>query len=137
VLRFFQEVCGDENGRTLAGELPYQLPHLTTGERVYPGCRLIEKENLGLVHDGRAKCQPLLPASWQPPREQPLLAKQTGVRYNPADAPLPQALGHAVDAAIKLEVLADSQIIVKRELLAHVTQPIAQGFASQVATLAA
>src|SRR5690606_6784710 len=93
--------------------------------RVDAGGRLIEKERVGLMHDGTGEREALLEA------QRKILGVRRGVRAEVEDlrhelcAIALERACEAVDAGEERQVLRYAQIAVERELLRHIAEPIA------------
>src|SRR5438270_4172504 len=66
-LGFIHVMRGDEESHSLASELKEQTPQLTPSHGIDSGCRFVEKQYGGFVHEGAGHGQALAPAA----REQP------------------------------------------------------------------
>jgi hypothetical protein len=124
LLRLVHVVRGDEDrhpavGRELVDQVPEEPPPL----RVHAPGRLVEKEQLGLVQERRRERDALALAGrqarghrGQERREAQSLRELADPAFEPGDA-------KAVEGAEEAQVLADGQVDVERELLAHVSEP--------------
>ena len=72
------------------------------------------------MEDGATEGQTLLPSAGEQPGHHGALLDQPGHTQNVGLPIRPPLLGHAVNAAEKIDVLLDGQIIVERELLRHI-----------------
>ena len=89
-------VGGDQHGQPAAGEAMDLVPELAPRLRVDAGRRLVEQQQLRLVHDAGGERQPLLPAAGQ--RAGQLVAARWSGRAPPASrrhAPRPASAGRA------------------------------------------
>ena len=108
----------DEHGQPLGGELVDLVPELAPRLRVDAGRRLVEEEELRLVHDAGGKRQALLPAARQRAGELVLAVGQAEALQRPVD--IVAARLEVVEARDEVEILADGQVLVEREALRHV-----------------
>src|SRR5262249_9788137 len=105
-------------------------------EGIDAGGGLVQEEDAGLVHDRRAERDALLPPAGQAARDLLASTLEARERQDPADLLLTLAVGDSVDAGEEPEILADRQVVLERELLRHVADPLAYLFGAEVATLA-
>src|SRR5262249_54324190 len=99
-------------------------PELAPRDRIDAGRRLVQEEQSWPVGDGTAERQPLLPATRELAAELALPASQPGHRDQLLDALPALAGGHLVDAGVELQVLADREVFIQREALAHVADAL-------------
>ena len=85
LLGFFEVVRGDQDRGAGVGQPVDHGPEGAPGERIDAGGGFVEEENVGLVHDGRAKGHALLPAAGQAAGDLILLALEAGEREHPAN----------------------------------------------------
>src|SRR5215469_584811 len=79
------------------------------------------------MHDSRAERNTLLPSPGKGSSDHPLFAAQFRGFKHPLFALLAHAFIHTVQTGIEVQVLADRQVVVKRELLRHVPYPGTHG----------
>ena len=120
VLGLFHVVRGHEDGYALLGHPVDQVPELPAADRIDARGRLVEKHNRRLVQNRTAQRQPLLPAAGQVRGPRAAMVAQAGHLQNPLFASRLLFGRNAIDAAVKIDVLLDRQILVEREFLAHV-----------------
>ena len=123
LLGFLQVMGNDYNSSPPIGELVDHPPHVASRQRVHAGGGLIQKVRLGLVHHSGAKCHPLLPAARERLRQHSRLSTQLRSFEHPFLPLFAHAFIHAVKPCVKIQVLADGEVTVKRELLRHVSNP--------------
>src|SRR5688572_9292169 len=102
------------------GELVDHPPHGSPRKRIHAGRRLIEKDRRRFMHYRSAESDSLFPASRQRGRKHPCLAAEFSCGKNPFLSLFADAIVHAVKAGIEIEVFADRDVVVERELLRHV-----------------
>ena len=108
----------DQHRQPVGGARMDLVPELAPRFRIDPGRRLVEQQQLGLVHDAGCQRQPLLPAARQRPRHLPPPREEPEILQRVAD--MPARRPHAVEPGDKGQVLLDRQILVEREFLRHV-----------------
>src|SRR5580658_1075929 len=128
ILGLIHVVRSDENGLAGFGEIVDQVPKRAARNGVYTGRGLVQKQDGRLMQNGAAQSQALLPASRQQAGGR--LAAFLQVRHAQhvllaLRAPL---LRHTINAAEKIDVLLDGQIVIQRELLRHVSNVPANFF---------
>ena len=118
------EVRRDDDGDALFHEAVDVGPKLAPGDWVDAGGGLVQKERLGLVHDGAREREPLLIAERQLfGRHAQPIAEGEDVDHL-IDLPVLRGPGQSVDPGEEAQILIDAQVAVERELLRHVTQPV-------------
>ena len=135
LLRLLQVVGGHQDGGAGTGEIVDQPPELAPRHRVDAGGGLIEEQHLRIVQHRRAEGHPLLPAPRQLAGGHVPLTLQPAAGQHPVDPLAAQGAGDGVDPGIERQVLADREVVVEGELLAHVADPAQQVPAAQPAGL--
>src|SRR5262245_1336455 len=132
----FQVVGGDQDRRTLVGELVDHGPEGAPGDRIHARCRLIEEEDARLVHNRRAESHALLPPAWQAACQLTALALQARELQYPTFAGRSPTRRHAVHPGKEVEVLVDREAVVERRLLRHVPDPLPPALRAERSDLA-
>src|SRR5262249_44965799 len=135
LLGFLEIVRGDKDRRAEIGEAIDDLPECSAGERIHAGCGFVQEEDAGLVHDGGAEGDALLPPPRQTPGYQLLLALESRERQSPMTPGRPIRVRNAIDASKERQVFFDAQIVIQREFLGHVPDLLADGLRAQAAGL--
>src|SRR5204863_3586574 len=99
-------------------------PNAARRDGVAAGRRLVQEEERGLLDDGAAEGEPLLPSAGEVPGELAGATLEAGHRDELVDTGSQSVPGNAVDAGVELEVLTDGQIFVEGESLAHVADAL-------------
>ena len=108
----------DQHGQAAGGELVDLVPELAPRLGIDAGGRLVEEQELRLVHDAGGERQPLLPAAGQRAGELVLAVGQAELRQRPVD--MFGARRQVVEPGDEVEILPDRQILVEGEALGHV-----------------
>ena len=135
LLRLLQVVGGHQDGGAGTGKIVDQPPELAPRHRVDAGSGLIEKQHLRFVQHRGPEGHPLLPASRQLTGGHVPLTLQPAAGQHPVDPRAAQGAGDGVDPGIERQVLADREVVVEGEFLAHVPDPAQQFAAAQPAGL--
>src|ERR1022692_34108 len=136
LLRLFQVVRGHQNGGAHIGQPVDHPPERAARQRIHARGGLVQKQDAGLVHGGRAKRHALLPTARQAPRNLLLFPCQAGKRQYPLFLLRDLVFRHAIHAREEVQVLIDAQIVVQGELLRHVAHQRAHFFGSDGALFA-
>jgi len=132
---FFQVVSDHQNPCSAVGKFIDHPPHGTPGQRVHTGGGLIQKDRIGLMHHRCTKCDTLFPTSRQTTRQQISLTFESRDLKHPLLLLLAFSAWHLVNTGEEVEVLFNSQIVVERKLLRHVTNALSDGTRPQTPTL--
>ncbi len=97
-----------------------QLPKGLAGSRVYPGRRLIQKQDLGVVEDGTSEGQALSPACGEVCYHGIFLPGKSAHLHHLTEALVYFPLRNAIDPRIEGEILPYRQIRIEGEALGHV-----------------
>ena len=111
-------VGGDQHGQPVARQPVDLVPEFAPRLGVDAGRRLVEQQQLRLVHDAGGERQPLLPAAGQRAGELVAPRRQAKLLERAVDM-LGDRL-QLVEPRHEFQVLGDRQILVERELLRHV-----------------
>ncbi len=136
LFRFLKIVSGHEDRRAAIGQPIDHRPERAPRQRIDARGRLIQKENVRLMHNCSAEGHALLPSSRQAARDLVLLSLEPRKGKHPANLFFAVLIRHAVDARKEIEVLANRQVVIQREFLRHVTDALADSFRSQISTCA-
>src|SRR5262245_50342025 len=127
LLGLFEVVRGHEYRGAGVGQAVDHFPESAARQRVDPGGRFVEEEYAGLVHDGRAEGDTLLPSSGQTAGDLTPLAFEPRKREYPALFLFALLVGHTVDAREEIQVLFYREVVVERKLLRHIADLLAHG----------
>src|ERR1035437_4179475 len=120
VLGLIHVVGGHKGGDPLAGEFVNQIPELTPADRIHSRGRLVKKDDGRLVQNGASKCEALFPATGEDTRAGMAAVLKTSHLDYPLFALLFLFWWDTIDAAVEIDILLYGEVLVERELLAHV-----------------
>src|SRR5262245_61112077 len=112
LLGLFEVVRGHEYRGAGVGQAVDHLPESAARQRVDAGRRLVEEEYAGLVHNGRAEGDALLPSSGQTASDLTFFAFESRKREYPAPLLFALFVRHAVDAGEEVQVLFYREVVV-------------------------
>ena len=121
-LRFVHVGRRHQDGDAVGEELGQQLPELTARHRVDAGRRLVEQNQLGLVHQRAGERQLLLHAAGEAIRQ--TVAERCELRHLEEPAATSLVVRDAMDLGEEGHVLVDREIAVQAEALGQVTDPL-------------
>ena len=114
-------VGGDQHGEPLRRQRMDLVPEVAPRLGIDARRGLVQQQEIRLGQDAGAQRQPLLPAPRKLPRQLILAARKAKPRDGLAGGCA--RIGHAIDAPDKFEILADGEVLIKREALGHVAHP--------------
>jgi hypothetical protein len=120
-------VGGHEHRRAAVGGPVDHLPELAARDRVDAPRRLVQEENLRLVQGGDREGELLAPAERNGGHQVASGVLEAQLGQEPVSPLADGAVGEPVDAAVQPDVLADPEVLVQREALAHVADGAADG----------
>src|SRR5437660_10606866 len=127
-LGFVHVVSGDKERDAMPRKLEEQIPELAARDGVDAGSGLIEEKKFRLVQHGAAESEALLPAAGEL-RGQAIQVRLEAVELDNLFKAALEARGlEAVNAAVELQILRDSQIVIETEVLRHVADSLADSF---------
>ncbi len=119
--RFVHEVRGDEDGDALiAGKIDQQFPEGIARHRIHAGGRLIENEEVRLVHDRDRQRQALADAERQGRCQLADIVAEAETANEAVDAMPGLVARQMKQARVEVEVLANRELGIERECLRHV-----------------
>src|SRR5260370_14216042 len=122
---FVHVVRGDEERDAVPRKFEEEIPELAASDGVDPGSRLVEEKKFRLVQHGAAEGEALLPSAGK------LRGQAIEIGFKPVeldnfvDAALEACRLEDVTAHAELAIFRDGQIVVKAEVLRHVTDALA------------
>ena len=119
-LGLVEVVRGHEERRAALAQVVEEVPQALALARVDARGRLVEEDELRVVHERAREREALLHAAGQRARLHVLQVEQLDVAEQLVHARVGAGAGDAVDAGEEAEVLLDGEIRVERERLRHV-----------------
>ena len=114
-----QDVAADDDRLAEGAQLPEQFAELDPGARIEARCRLVEKQDLGVVDERVGEAQPLLHPARQALDVGVSLVAEIDEVEEVADHPPAAIGGDVVAASEEVEILPDLHVVVNAEHVWH------------------